>query len=236
MTTTFDTSHPDVARVAPRDLLDQQLYPPINLYRRFVRRDHEGFNQALLEALEAHKSYWTADEDREESVEGSLALGLLAIGYLAYDAGFPIEVESPYLPQHFRAGAGGAGAARRTARGRAPRGLRRAPPHAGRTRQPLSPFLPFVPSAPDIGLHFVITRRVAGASRGLYDPFLQALRESGTSGLILSGDRTEGPLLSGVAAGPRPPGRGTLVRRGESPRLVQTAFVPVAPSHPREHQ
>ncbi|MEU6174625.1 type VII secretion protein EccCa [Streptantibioticus parmotrematis] len=103
-------------------------------------------------------------------------------------------------------------------------------------QQPLSPFLPFVPSAPDIGLHFVITRRVAGASRGLYDPFLQALRESGTSGLILSGDRTEGPLLSGVAAGPRPPGRGTLVRRGESPRLVQTAFVPVAPSHPREHQ
>ena len=92
-------------------------------------------------------------------------------------------------------------------------------------QQPLTPFLPFVPSAPDIGLHFVVTRRVAGASRGLYDPFLLALRESGTSGLILSGDRTEGQLLAGIAATPRPPGRGTLVRRGESPRLVQTALV-----------
>ncbi|MDI5965537.1 type VII secretion protein EccCa [Streptantibioticus silvisoli] len=92
-------------------------------------------------------------------------------------------------------------------------------------QQPLTPFLPFVPSAPDIGLHFVVCRRVAGASRGLYDPFLQALRESGTSGLILSGDRTEGQLLSGITASTQPPGRGTLVRRGESPRLVQTALM-----------
>src|SRR5690606_22431846 len=32
---------------------------------------------------------------------------------------------------------------------------------------PLEPFLPYVPSAADIGLHFVLTRRVAGASRGV---------------------------------------------------------------------
>lgn len=101
LTTTLQTSHPDTARIAPRDLLDQQLYPPINLFHRFIRRDHEGFNEALLEALEAHKAYWTADEDREESVEGSLALGPLAITCLAYDAGFPIEVESDYLPKYF---------------------------------------------------------------------------------------------------------------------------------------
>ncbi|MGA5166236.1 Imm49 family immunity protein [Streptomyces lavendulocolor] len=29
-----------------------------------------------------------------------LALGPLAIACLAYDAGFPIEVESEYLPKH----------------------------------------------------------------------------------------------------------------------------------------
>ena len=29
-------------------------------------------------------------------------------------------------------------------------------------QQPLAPFLPFLSSAPDIGLHFVVTRRVAG--------------------------------------------------------------------------
>ncbi|MDI5965541.1 immunity 49 family protein [Streptantibioticus silvisoli] len=101
LTATLGGSHPDIAGVAPRDLLDQQLYPPINLFHRFVRGDHDGFNEALLEALELHKAYWTAEEDRERSVSGLLALGPLAITCLAYDAGFPIEVESPYLPKYF---------------------------------------------------------------------------------------------------------------------------------------
>jgi DNA segregation ATPase FtsK/SpoIIIE, S-DNA-T family len=90
-------------------------------------------------------------------------------------------------------------------------------------QQPLAPFLPYVPSARDIGLHFVVARRVAGASRALYDPFLQALRESGTSGLVMAGDRGEGQLFPGVYAGAQPAGRGWWVRRGEPVRLVQTA-------------
>jgi DNA segregation ATPase FtsK/SpoIIIE, S-DNA-T family len=90
-------------------------------------------------------------------------------------------------------------------------------------QQPLEPFLPYVPSARDIGLHFVVARRVAGAARALYDPFLQALRESGTSGLVMAGDRGEGQLFPGVYAGGQPPGRGLWVRRGEATRLVQTA-------------
>jgi S-DNA-T family DNA segregation ATPase FtsK/SpoIIIE len=96
-------------------------------------------------------------------------------------------------------------------------------------QQPLAPFLPYVPSARDIGLHFVVTRRVAGAARALYDPFLQALRESGTSGLVMAGDRGEGQLFPGVHAGGQPPGRGRWVRRGESTRLVQTAIAEPAP-------
>jgi ESX secretion system protein EccC len=91
-------------------------------------------------------------------------------------------------------------------------------------QQPLAPFLPYVPSARDIGLHFVVTRRVAGAARALYDPFLQALRESGTSGLVMAGDRGEGQLFPGVHAGDQPPGRGLWVRRGEPTRLVQLAL------------
>ena len=101
LTATLQASHPDNVHVAPRDLLDQQIYPPINLFYLFIRRDHDGFNQALLEALEAHKTYWTADEDREMYVTGFLALGPLAITCLAYDAGFPIDVESDYLPKYF---------------------------------------------------------------------------------------------------------------------------------------
>ncbi len=91
-------SSPDVARIADRDLLDKILYQPINLFHMFLRKDREGFNRALVEALELHKDFWTATEEREESVEGYLALGPLAVTCLAYDAGFPIEVESDYIP------------------------------------------------------------------------------------------------------------------------------------------
>ncbi|GHB13148.1 type VII secretion protein EccC [Streptomyces thermoviolaceus subsp. thermoviolaceus] len=91
-------------------------------------------------------------------------------------------------------------------------------------QQPLAPFVPYIPSAVDIGLHFVLTRRVSGASRGLYEPLTQGLRESGASALVMSGDRGEGQLLPGVYAGPQPPGRGVLVRRGEPHRLIQTVY------------
>lgn len=36
-------------------------------------------------------------------------------------------------------------------------------------QQPLAPFLPYLASAADIGLHFVVTRRVAGASHALHE-------------------------------------------------------------------
>lgn len=91
-------------------------------------------------------------------------------------------------------------------------------------QQPLAPFLPYISSAQDIGLHFVVARRVAGSSRALYEPFLTTLRETGTAALVMTGDRTEGQLFPGLYASPRPPGRGTLVRRGRPHRIVQTAL------------
>ncbi|MET7851440.1 type VII secretion protein EccCa [Streptomyces avermitilis] len=91
-------------------------------------------------------------------------------------------------------------------------------------QQPLAPFIPYIPSAVDIGLHFVLTRRVAGATRGLYEPLLQGLRESGASALVMAGDRSEGQLFPGVYATQQPSGRGVLVRRGEPNRLIQTVY------------
>ncbi|MFE0509380.1 type VII secretion protein EccCa [Streptomyces sp. NPDC058964] len=93
-------------------------------------------------------------------------------------------------------------------------------------QQPLSPFLPYISSARDIGLHFVVARRVAGASRGLYEPFLTALRETGATALVMTGDRTEGQFFPGLYASAQPPGRGTLVRRGRRHQLIQTALAP----------
>ncbi|NEA58836.1 type VII secretion protein EccCb [Streptomyces sp. SID13666] len=91
-------------------------------------------------------------------------------------------------------------------------------------QQPLAPFLPYVSSAQDIGLHFVVARRVAGSSRALYEPFLTTLRETGTAALVMTGDRTEGQLFPGLYASQQPPGRGTLVRRGRPHQLIQTAI------------
>ncbi|MCY0952737.1 type VII secretion protein EccCa [Streptomyces sp. H27-S2] len=93
---------------------------------------------------------------------------------------------------------------------------------AGQT--PLAPFVPYIPAAMDIGLHFVLTRRVAGASRGMYEPLVQALRESGASAIVMAGDRGEGQLFPGVYASQQPAGRGVLVRRGQSNRLIQTVY------------
>ncbi|WP_060884156.1 immunity 49 family protein [Streptomyces caniscabiei] len=97
---TLEASHPDVVSVAPRDLVQQVLYPPINLFHRFVRQDEEGFNEALVEAVELHKAYWTADEDRVRRTEGSLALGPLALACLAHDGEIPVGVQSDYLPKY----------------------------------------------------------------------------------------------------------------------------------------
>jgi hypothetical protein len=100
LTAAIQGSHPDAAAVAPRDLLQNVLYPPINLFYRFLLRDEEGFNQALVEGLELYKRYWTADEDRANDPSGTVPLALLAITCLAYDGGLPIEVVSDYLPKH----------------------------------------------------------------------------------------------------------------------------------------
>ncbi|MED7947985.1 type VII secretion protein EccCa [Streptomyces sp. BE303] len=91
-------------------------------------------------------------------------------------------------------------------------------------QSPLEPFLPYLPSAADIGLHFVLTRRVAGASRGMYEPLVQALRESGATAVVMAGDRGEGQLFPGVYASQQPAGRGVLVRRGQENRLIQTVY------------
>ncbi|MER6304898.1 immunity 49 family protein [Streptomyces sp. NPDC001657] len=62
-----------------------------------MRKDHEGFNRALAEALELHKAY-RSREDRPDDTAGYLTLGPLAVACLAYGAGIPIEVESEHLP------------------------------------------------------------------------------------------------------------------------------------------
>ena len=93
----------------------------------------------------------------------------------------------------------------------------------GGPSSPLQPLARFIPQAREIGLHLVLTRRVAGVSRFMTDPVVSAVRDMGTGGLVLSGDPREGVVLGDERAAQRPPGRGVLVRRGAPSRLVQVA-------------
>ena len=91
---------------------------------------------------------------------------------------------------------------------------------------PLLPLAEYLPQARDVGLHLVITRRSGGASRALYEPIIQRLRELDSPGLVMSGNKDEGALIQGVRPSPMPPGRGRLVTRKEGVRLVQLAYLP----------
>jgi len=97
---------------------------------------------------------------------------------------------------------------------------------ATQTGNPLAPLAPFLPQARDIGLHLVIVRRVGGASRALFEPVLQRLRDLATPGLQLSGPRDEGVLIGDVRPSPQPPGRGYLVTRRSGAVLVQLGWTP----------
>ncbi|MFC4997252.1 type VII secretion protein EccCa [Dactylosporangium cerinum] len=90
---------------------------------------------------------------------------------------------------------------------------------------PIDPLLPYLAQARDVGLHLIVARRSGGASRALFEPVLQRLRELSSPGLLLSGDREEGALLGNVRPGPLPPGRGWLVTRRDGARLIQVAHV-----------
>jgi DNA segregation ATPase FtsK/SpoIIIE, S-DNA-T family len=90
---------------------------------------------------------------------------------------------------------------------------------------PLAPLADLMQQGRDVGFHVVLARRVAGTSRTAFEAVFQRLKESGSPGLVMSGDPQEGPLLGTQRAAVLPSGRGYLVRRNQRPMLVQTVFV-----------
>jgi len=91
---------------------------------------------------------------------------------------------------------------------------------------PLAPLVEYLAQGRDVGFHIVIARRVGGALRGMMEPVLARVKELGTGGLLLSGDRSEGPILGAHRAQELPPGRGLLLRRRQPATLVQTPWIP----------
>ncbi|MFI8826369.1 type VII secretion protein EccCa [Streptomyces sp. NPDC053431] len=91
---------------------------------------------------------------------------------------------------------------------------------------PLAPLAEFLPFARDTGVRFIIARNSAGASRSMYETFMQRIKELGAQGVVLSGDPQEGDLLGNVRPRPMPPGRGYFVSRRGAASLVQTGRLP----------
>jgi len=70
-----------------------------------------------------------------------------------------------------------------------------------------------------------LARRSGGASRALYEPVIQSLRDLASPGLLLSGSPDEGPLLGNLKPAPSAPGRGRLVSRDRGREVVQLGWL-----------
>ncbi|MGK5548896.1 type VII secretion protein EccCb, partial [Streptomyces sp. URMC 127] len=91
---------------------------------------------------------------------------------------------------------------------------------------PLAVLTENLPFARDVGVRFIIARSSAGASRSMYESFMQRVKELGAQGVLLSGDPGEGDLLGGVRPHQMPPGRGYFVSRKRGVPLVQVGWLP----------
>ena len=91
---------------------------------------------------------------------------------------------------------------------------------------PLRPLVPLLAQAGDVGLHLAVTRRSGGASRAMFEPVLQAVRDLGSPGILLSGSPDEGALIGRTKASPQPPGRGRVVSRELGEQVLQLAWQP----------
>jgi len=101
---------------------------------------------------------------------------------------------------------------------------------ATQSGNPVAALSELLSQARDIGLHVIIARRSGGASRAMFDPVIQRIKELGSPGLAMSAHRDEGVLLGNVRSGPLQPGRGTLVSRRTGDQLMQIAWLaPVDP-------
>jgi S-DNA-T family DNA segregation ATPase FtsK/SpoIIIE len=89
---------------------------------------------------------------------------------------------------------------------------------------PMAPLVDLMAQARDVGLHVALTRRSGGASRSMYEPVIQAMRDLSMPGIVLSGSPDEGQLVGNVKPMPSVPGRARLVTRSGGVQVVQLAW------------
>ncbi|MFH8533996.1 type VII secretion protein EccCa [Streptomyces tendae] len=89
---------------------------------------------------------------------------------------------------------------------------------------PFGPLLDHLALGHEVGMHLVVARSSAGASRGLNEALLRKMQEVNTPGLMLSTPPSEGYLFGNVKGREMIPGRSLRIARRKSLQ-VQTALV-----------
>lgn len=92
---------------------------------------------------------------------------------------------------------------------------------------PLEAISEYLPYASDIGLRVIVARSSSGAARTSFEPVSRRLKELGAQGIVLSGDRDEGPLVGNTSAEQMPPGQARFVTRKRTAHLIQTGLLPI---------
>ncbi|MFJ5988811.1 immunity 49 family protein [Lentzea sp. NPDC092896] len=100
----IDLTDPRRARFASGDFMLLVAYPPVNVLFRVLRGGPEDFTDALVQATRAHRDHWR-QAGFADNPDGFVALALLAVAIRGRDNGFPVEVESGYLPENLLSGA-----------------------------------------------------------------------------------------------------------------------------------
>ncbi len=95
-----------------------------------------------------------------------------------------------------------------------------------RSGNPLNPLEGLLQSAHEIGFHIVLARRIVNFGQTTLDPIFRGIKNMESPGLLMRGDPVEGRLVlhKQSISDTLPTGRGSLVRRGYPPTLVQVAI------------
>ena len=91
---------------------------------------------------------------------------------------------------------------------------------------PLEPLAPFVDRAKEVGLHLIVGRRIGTWARAASSPLIDRLLRIKAAGVVMSGDRNEGPIIGMQRASRMQPGRGVYVTEGlTAPVQIATSVV-----------
>jgi S-DNA-T family DNA segregation ATPase FtsK/SpoIIIE len=78
----------------------------------------------------------------------------------------------------------------------------------------LEQLAPFVDRAKEVGLHLIVGRRIGTWARAASSPLIDRLLRMKSAGVVMSGDRNEGPIIGTQRASRMPAGRGIYVTEG----------------------